>query len=245
MEVVKRKKESCYQLQTKNFIRFIENYKENKIWRHQIDAVLQIKAYFENSKNKIGICVLPTGSGKSGISTMSPYACAARRVLVITPSKKISKQMFDNFCDEKGQSFFVKRGLSTNTEFLDGVRPNCRGVIEKTNDIRLYFNDELVVTKFGTKSSVQINTIPKDGIDFVIVDKAQHYPADTWKEIIDYFSDAKKLFLTATPKNGENDILPNQNQHICFQMEREELVNLGIIRNVVFDDSPSNSPDHP
>jgi hypothetical protein len=38
--------------------------------------------------------------------------------------------------------------------------------------------------------------------------------------------------------------LPDQNQHICFKMEREELVNLGIIRNVVFNDN-SNSPDHP
>jgi superfamily II DNA or RNA helicase len=139
MEVVEREKRSCYQLQTTNLIRYIENYNDNKIWRHQIDAVLQIKAYFENPRNKIGICVLPTGSGKSGISTMSPYACAARRVLVITPSKHISKQMFDNFCDEKGQSFFVKRGLSTtNMAFLNGVRPICRGVIEKTNDIHLY-----------------------------------------------------------------------------------------------------------
>ena len=48
---------------------------------------------------------------------------------------------------------------------------------------------------------------------------------------------------SATPKNGENDILPDQSEHICFKMERNELVHKGIIRDVDFNDD-SNSTDH-
>jgi superfamily II DNA or RNA helicase len=244
MEVEPRR--SCFTANSENLNKFINSYISKAIWEHQIKAVKDIREYFANPANyRIGICVLPTGAGKSGIAVMSTYACSAKRVLVITPSKHISKQMFINFCGENSQSYFVRRKIVSEQNF-EALRPICKQVVENTENINSYFNDEIVIAnahKFGSKSRVEIDKIPYDKIDFVIVDEAHHYPADTWQLIIKHFPNAKKLFLTATPKNGENDILPDQSEHICFKMERNELVHKGIIRDVDFNDD-SNSTDH-
>jgi len=106
---------------------------------------------------------LPTGSGKSGIAVLSAYACRAKRVLIITPSKHISKQMYDAFYDDSGQSFLVKRSVVTLDNFIVNVRPSCGGIVKDTLNINSYFSHELVVAnaqKFGTNSRVSINDIP-------------------------------------------------------------------------------------
>jgi len=78
----------------------------------------------------------------------------------------------------------------------------------------------------------------------VIVDEAHHYPAETWKTIVDHFKNAKKVFLTATPENKGEDILPNQERYVCHTVTRRELVSQGIIRDIEFtDDTDSSNED--
>ena len=48
---------------------------------------------------------------------------------------------------------------------------------------------------------------PKDFFDFIIVDECHRGGANdesTWREILDYFSPAVQLGLTATPKRSDN-----------------------------------------
>src|SRR5690606_23953125 len=50
--------------------------------------------------------------------------------------------------------------------------------------------------------------------DLLLIDEAHHSSADTWKAIISYFDDAKKIFFTATPfrtdrKEIKGDIIYN------------------------------------
>jgi superfamily II DNA or RNA helicase len=73
-------------------------------------------------------------------------------------------------------------------------------MIETTDQINNMEGYNLVIAnahKFGTNSNVDIDNIRADLFDLVIVDEAHHYPARTWRSIIDYFQLSKKLFLTA------------------------------------------------
>ena len=235
---VNTKRISKFNHQSKAVDAFIESdTKRSSLWAHQVDA---IKAIRDHTQTEIALCVLPTGAGKSGIAVLSAYACDAECVLVITPSKHISEQMFDSFC-HKTDSFMLKKKVVLNIdEFERNCRPSCKGVMKKTTEINSYFNDyDLIIAnaqKFGSNSRVSIDQIPNKDVDLVIVDEAHHYPADTWKTIIDHFENAKKIFLTATPTNGGKDILADQSSHLCYSLRRAELVLRGIIRNIYFNE---------
>ena len=97
---------SRFELQSDSMNRFLNAPPPSDIWQHQIEATKKIRDHLKNRKKpNIGLCVLPTGSGKSGIAVLAAYACNAKRVLIITPSKHISNQMFKSFCNENGESF--------------------------------------------------------------------------------------------------------------------------------------------
>jgi len=76
--------------------------------------------------------------------------------------------------------------------------------------------------KVGSKSRVAIEgtlllitnkDLPRN-YDLVIVDEAHHYPAKTWKLLVDYFSNTNRLFLTATPLWRGKPILEEQQKHV-------------------------------
>ena len=100
--------------------------------------------------------------------------------------------------------------------------------------------------KFGANSGVNFEDIPTDLFDLLIVDEAHHYPAETWKRVVNHFPfPCKKLFLTATPKNkgkdfkfmcliffkGE-DILPSS--CLAYELLHVDAVKRGIIRDTNF-----------
>jgi superfamily II DNA or RNA helicase len=55
----------------------------------------------------------------------------------------------------------------------------------------------------------------------IIVDEAHHYPAETWKAVVDNFNEKQIVFLTATPYRRENPIL--ENQKITFEIKKEDI----------------------
>ena len=239
--------QSKFNNQSANMIEFLRNH-NGLIWEHQAEATIKIREHLILSKkNNIALCVLPTGAGKSGIAVLSAYACNAKRVLIITPSKHISKQMFNSFCDRNGESFLVKRNVVKHNEsFIRDCLPSCGGIVSTNRDIQIYFRDDLIIAnahKFGSNSRVSIEEIQPNDVDLVIVDEAHHYPAETWRMIVDHFENAKKLFLTATPKCRGENILPNQNECLCYTIHRMDLVNKGIIRDITFDDDRISSSE--
>jgi superfamily II DNA or RNA helicase len=58
----------------------------------QRDATVAARDFLTDpAKPDIGIVVLPTGAGKTGVAVLCAYACNASRVLVITPSTVSSR----------------------------------------------------------------------------------------------------------------------------------------------------------
>ena len=203
----------------------------------EVEAVLRLREYFDpevqngpNASN-IALVVLPTGCGKTGVAVLASYALDASCVLVITPSIIISKQI-----DEAFEKFLIDHEVIDHQQdpryFVPSKRP-----IMKTSEIRNCMQLMLMIVnahKIGGRSSVSIEDIPNDHFDLVIVDEAHHYPAPTWKLLVDHFCNSRRLFLTATPEHRGNPILPGILP--CYTLSRRDAVTRGVIRDVEFDD---------
>lgn len=230
-----------------------------KVYPHQSEAVQAIReAFTKNKRNptsgqytNVSLVVLPTGTGKTGVGVLAAYVCRAKRVLIVTPSEAISKQQLTQFKPEKDKSlnplqnkpFLQQREIfninEDDAEQLELWVPRSKCVL-KTSELRNIKEEryELVVTnahKFGDGSSkgIDIKDIPRSYFSLVIVDEAHHFPAKTWKNIVDHFNEAVLiLFLTATPLNRGEDILPGKKP--CYELTHDNAVKRGIIRETRF-----------
>ena len=228
--------------------------RNGSIYKHQSEAVKAIRRDLDTPTkgdySNVSLVVLPTGSGKTGVGVMAAYVCKAKRVLVVTPSVAISKQQLTQFNVERdsnlnplnNEPFLYEREVfsskKTDRQYL---LPRSVCVLKRKElENALYHknNYELVVTnahKFGDGSGrgVDITIFPRDYFSLVIVDEAHHFPAQTWKNIVEHFNKVKRiLFLTATPYNRGEYILPNKSP--CYELSHEEAVKRGIIRETTF-----------
>lgn len=237
---------SCFNTASQTIIDFLKGpsaVKKRCLYEHQVDAVLRVRDHFRDpSKPNIALVVLPTGCGKTGVAVLAPYALNASRVLVITPSVIISKQIYEAFVgSELGdkECFLVQREIipkENRHRFIPIA--TC---ITRANQIRsrsCMQNNVVIVNahKVGGNSSVSIEELPRDNFELVIVDEAHHYPANTWRLLVDHFQTTRRLFLTATPEHRGNPILPNLPQYIAYELLHAQAVEKGIIRPMKFDD---------
>ena len=239
MQVVRQYPQSAFNTQYEPVTEFLSSEDALKyVYRHQIEAVQSASEQLNNQDMpNIALVVLPTGCGKTGVAVLAAYALNASRVLVITPSLTISKQIHEAFCgSESRDCFLLERKIITGDE-ADYVCP--RGTyIQATSEIRMHRNDDLMVInahKIGGLSSVRIKDIPNDRYDLVIVDEAHHYPALTWRLLVDHFDNSRRLFITATPEYKGQPILEHA---ACFTLTRRDAVQRGIIRDIDFHEVP-------
>lgn len=226
--------------------------KDGCIYQHQADAVKAIKEELDHPPEghgefrNVSLAVLPTGTGKTGVGVLAAYVCRAHRVLVVTPSETISKQQMTQFKPEKDETinplgadpFILQRGIFKQ-EKEDTWAPFNSVCVLKKKELKAALNNkrELVITnahKFGDESGkgLDITTFPQDYFSLVIVDEAHHYPAKTWKNIVERFKQTKILFLTATPYNKGKYILEGKKE--CYEFSRKKAIEQGIIRDTEF-----------
>ncbi|GAM28623.1 hypothetical protein SAMD00019534_117990 [Acytostelium subglobosum LB1] len=148
-------------------------------------------------------------------------------------------------CGERGQSFYERTGFCSNPGDATKIMENCLKVVKSlpSDPVRLLQKHYLVVAnahKFGATSTVDIEAIPKDLFDLVMVDEAHHYPAHTWKRIIDHFKvGCKKVFFTATPYHRGKNIVGKSmeeqlSRYTAYQLLREDAVAAGTLRPLEF-----------
>ena len=239
MDVARQYPQSVFNTQCKPLSNFLSSDNAlNCVYDHQIKAVQSASEQLNNpDKPNIALVVLPTGCGKTGVAVLAAYALNASRVLVITPSLIISKQIHEAFCGSKSRDcFLLERGIIPG----DQVHYVCpQGTyIKATSEIRMHKIDPLMVVnahKIGGLSSVRIEDVPNDSYDLVIVDEAHHYPAPTWKLLVDHFHKSRRLFITATPEYKGKPILEYP---ACFTLSRKNAVKKGIIRDINFHEIP-------
>lgn len=166
------------------------NTSDETLYWHQVKAVLSLHKYFSsdigstvNSQNsRVALVVLPTGCGKTGVAVLASYVLSASRVLVITPSVIISKQIDDAF-----KEFLVKRKI-IRAQDLQYYAPHTLLVLNSEqllNDLAVHQVDLIITNAHKVSDNnnprrrVRLEDIPFDLFDLVIVDEAHHYPAKT------------------------------------------------------------------
>lgn len=228
------------------------------VYQYQIDAAQEMYINLggnwedEGHENalpyKVGMIVGPTACGKSGIINLLPYFLEAKRVLVLTPSKVISQQIEQSFGAEEGfhKCFFRQTGIFKRDAELAKFLEPVLLMRDTRSEAKLALANLVIVNaqKFGGRANLSLThenqEIVKNAeeffkkFDLLIVDEAHHYPAKTWKNIVDTFGKRvegmkpnKIVFLTATPvrliKGEQKDILfeyPERQKEI-FKIEEE------------------------
>ena len=217
------------------------NSPETGVMPHQHQA-LQLITNFYLNKNRHGLIAMPTATGKSAIALLSPYVLGVKnKVLIITPSKAISKHFFKDVIGTNIQkSLYEHVGIisrSKRESYLPAI------VIQENknfpgNDIIIANAQKFKVNSPAVDEDESLNTdfFPVDAVDLVIVGDAHHYPAETWRRIIAHYRNKKVLFLTANPYRG--DILSQKCDGIIekidliFRFPRAEAVENGVIRSL-------------
>lgn len=176
---------------------------------YQEIAVNNTIAAIAGGKNRI-LLTLATGTGKTFIAFQIAWKLFQSRWCLNPDGQRLPRILF-----------LADRNILADQAFNDfSAFPEDAMVRIKPNEIqkkkRIPFNGSIFFTIFQTFMSGTDNTgkpapyfggYPKDFFDFIIIDECHRGGADdesTWRSIMDYFSPAVQLGLTATPKRKDN-----------------------------------------
>ena len=190
-------------------LRFTKASPENPGLRNaQIGAIHSIGQYFTLHDTEPALVVMPTGSGKTAVLTITPFLLQANRVLVISSSKLVRGQI-----TEKIGTLSTLKHVRVFAEDQDTPRTKeVKSQLSTMDDWVELTNYDLVIGLPQSLSAGFENGIvpPEDLFDLVLVDEAHHRPADTWSAIVEKFGQAKKVFFTATPfRRDKKEISPD------------------------------------
>lgn len=175
------------------------NIEENPQLREpQIEAYQAIYDFFQ-SGNKVAIIQIPVGCGKSGIAAIAPFGIARGRVLIVAPNITIKDGLFESLdVTNRQKCFWRTKGVLEKNDMAAGPY----ACTLDTGNISVCEKSHIIISnvqQFATNPEKWLKKFPSDFFDLIIVDEAHHSPANSWQIIIEHFSDAKILNMTATP----------------------------------------------
>lgn len=197
----------------------------------QLGAIWALKSFYTASTDAIASLIsLPTGCGKTAIMMAACFELRLSKVLIIAPSKILRSQISEQFrnlkilrdvgclnddlCEVK--VFEVKK-RQTSRESWEEIISSYDVIVAHPNSVSPHFK--------------KLSPLPNDLIDAVIVDEAHHEPAPTWQAINDYYSNIKRIFLTATPFRRDRK---RMRAKLVYHYPLNRAIEDGIIRPVVF-----------
>jgi superfamily II DNA or RNA helicase len=176
---------------------------------------------------------MPTGTGKTAVSIAAAHMAQANRVLVVVPSTHLRRQTVDAFRNQ-----VVLRSIEAIGDAED--RPQ---VVELTGRVSSWdeiVNADVVV---GLPNSVSPayyeEPPPMDLFGLVIIDEAHHAPARTWRAILEHFTEARAVLLTATPRRRDNQQVPGE---LIYHYPLRQALEEGIYQKVTAEILPLPVP---
>lgn len=163
----------------------------------QIGAIHAIASHSTLYKDEPAIVIMPTGSGKTAVLNLSAYVLRAKRVLVISSSVMVRGQIVEEFSE-------LKTLKASNVFHADLPVPKVKEIKSPIKSLEEWeqLKDYDVVVGIPNSINEGINEVfaPEvDLFDLVLVDEAHHVPAFTWSNVVKQFTNANKIFFTATP----------------------------------------------
>lgn len=173
-------------------------------WRQaQVGALSGLLAHWAVHGSVPALLSLPTGAGKSAIATAVPYLAAAKRVLVLVPSAQLRVQLAEGYRSQEilHEIGAIEHSSSPRVEEIAG---------HEVDWTELTGADVVVAIPQSLDMVYKTNPPAADFFDLIVVDEAHHAPAPTWKRLLDFHSDARRVLLTATPKRRDGKRVPGE-----------------------------------
>lgn len=147
------------------------------------------------NKNRSELVIMPTGTGKTILfaAVCDRFLKAGCQTMVIAHREELLKQAADKLAS------------------FTGVDPQ----IEKA-ELKADPTAPLIVASVQTLSGERLK---KFRPDLVVIDEAHHAKAKTYENIINYYSQAKIMGVTATPERADNQSIADIFDEVAFQYE--------------------------
>lgn len=199
----------------------------------QYEAISQLEASFRTGQDK-ALIVLATGAGKTYTACLAAYRMLAytpmRRILFLVDRNNLGKQAEGEFgmfrLTETGDPFNV---IYSVNRLKSAEIPSDSNVVISTIQ-RLFSllkgdaiddndNDEDSAEPSSPVELPDNPTLPRDFFDMIVIDECHRSIYGNWKKVLDYFSGAKMVGLTATPV-PETKAFFNNNIVVNYTLEK-------------------------
>lgn len=183
----------------------------NKLREPQIEAYIKIKEFYDSNPNGEALVVLPTGTGKSGLVSIAPFGVSNKRVLVITPGL-VTKKSIVKTLHPLEDNFWMNYDIILDPADMPVVEEYESDMLISSLE-KCHFVIANVHKLYENNSNSLLNRVDPDFFDMIIVDEAHHSAAQSWKNALDYFCNAKVLHITGTPYRGDHQEIPGEEIH--------------------------------
>jgi len=180
---------------------------------------MELRPYQQEAKEKIfgqweavnkTLLVLPTGCGKTIVFAKVTEDCVrqGRRVLILAHRGELLDQAADKIAKATGLHCATEKAEET-----------CLGSWFR---IAVGSVQSLMREK-------RLNQFPEDYFDTIIVDEAHHCISDSYQRVLNHFSDAKVLGVTATPDRGDMKNLGAYFESLAYEYTLPKAIKEGFL----------------
>lgn len=175
---------------------------------YQKEAVTSIlESWKEYQKT---LLVLPTGCGKTIVfSTVAEVRARKNgRVLIMAHREELLQQAADKLQKTCGMAT----------------------VLEKAENSCIGSSELITVGSVQTlQSEKRLSRFPRDYFSTIIIDEAHHAMSDSYQNVLNYFSDAKVLGVTATPDRGDKKNLGEYFDNLSYEYTLVQAIKQGYL----------------
>lgn len=213
----------------------------------QYEAITELENSFKSGQKR-ALMVLATGAGKTYTACMTAY-----RMLSYTPMKRILFLVDRNNLGKQAEGEFGTFRLTEN-----GDPFNTIFTVNRLRSAKIPFESNVVICtiqrlfsllkgedindddkedenfNFSQNNVIQLPTnvtLPPDFFDMIIIDECHRSIYGNWRKVLDYFSSAKMVGLTATPV-PETLAFFNNNRIVNYTLEKSILDGVNVDHRV-------------
>ena len=160
------------------------------------------------------LLVLPTGTGKTIVfaSVAADQVRAGDRVLILAHRGELLEQAADKLQRSTGLVSAVEKAESTCLDSWFRVVVGSVQTLQRT---------------------ARLERFPQDYFGTIIIDEAHHAITDGYRRILDYFSGAKVLGVTATPDRGDMRNLGEGFDSLAFEYKLTDAIKEGYLCKIM------------
>ena len=180
---------------------------------YQQQARDRIHAEWDAGHTRI-LLVLPTGTGKTIVfaSVAADQVRAGDRVLILAHRGELLEQAADKLQRSTGLVSAVEKAESTCLDSWFRVVVGSVQTLQRT---------------------ARLERFPQDYFGTIIIDEAHHAITDGYRRILDYFSGAKVLGVTATPDRGDMRNLGEVFDSLAFEYKLTDAIKEGYLCKIM------------